>query len=180
MFFTEIGFSKIIIRTILSYDKNTDNYTPQSVLKSRQGYWIISVKNCWISTEPDPVLRRSVGDEINQCPEPIPPPLPDFSQMLPANGTPGTFHIHQNYPNPFNERTTIAYQIVAAAHVSVTVYNVRGEKVRTLENAFKAGGSHQTYWDGQDENGESVTSGVYFVHIKAGQEQQVIKMTLMK
>ena len=73
-----------------------------------------------------------------------------------------------NYPNPFNPETWIPYQLAEAADVSVKVYDVSGRLVRTISVGFKPVGYYLTreraaYWDGRNETGESVSSGVYFI-----------------
>ncbi len=87
-----------------------------------------------------------------------------------------------NYPNPFNPETWIPYQLAEAADVSVKIYDVGGHLVRTISIGFKPVGYYLTraravYWDGRNEVGESVSSGVYFLQFVAGDfatTQQVV------
>lgn len=75
---------------------------------------------------------------------------------------PSVHWLHQNYPNPFNSRTTIRYQLKQAGHVSIRIYNALGHQVRTLVSRQTAAGVHQVLWDGRDDSGAQVASGLYF------------------
>ena len=88
--------------------------------------------------------------------------------------------LSQNYPNPFNPTTTIAFSLATRGRVSVRVYNVAGELVRTLANGQHAAGPHAVTWDGRDEAGSPVSSGVYFYKLVAGSFSQTKKMVLLK
>ncbi|MBM4403804.1 MAG: choice-of-anchor J domain-containing protein [Candidatus Cloacimonetes bacterium] len=85
-----------------------------------------------------------------------------------------------NYPNPFNPETTIRYSVKEATPVTIEIYNVKGQLVRTLVNEAKASGSYSNVWNGMDNNGHSVSSGVYFYKMKAGSYSSTKKMILMK
>lgn len=99
---------------------------------------------------------------------------------------PSFFELKQNYPNPFNPSTTIRFQLRNAAQVSLIIYNLLGEKVRTLLDRRFEAGSHQIVWDGQDDFGKRVTSGVYFLQMVANKRNstnafvQIRKMILLQ
>ncbi len=95
---------------------------------------------------------------------------------------PRAFTLGQNYPNPFNPSTTIQYEIGEGQSVftRLTVHNIRGQVVRTLVNSLKQAGSFQVQWDGLDEAGRRVSSGLYFYRIVAGEYAQTRKMVLLK
>ncbi len=84
------------------------------------------------------------------------------------------------YPNPFNPSTTIAFSTPKTQKVAVTLYNLKGQKVRSLLNSDIKGGSHQLSWDGTDDHGRSVASGIYFARISTRGFHQTLKMILMK
>jgi len=88
--------------------------------------------------------------------------------------------LSQNYPNPFNPQTTIAFSIKDRGAVSVKVYNVAGELVRTLANEDRAAGSYTLTWDGRNDAGQPVSSGVYFYKLVANNFSQTKKMVLLK
>jgi hypothetical protein len=95
---------------------------------------------------------------------------------------PKAFAMSQNYPNPFNPSTTIAYDIPEGNNVQVqlNVYNMRGQLVRTLVDESKSEGSYQIQWDGSDNYGRRVSSGIYFYRIKAGEFSNTRKMVILK
>jgi hypothetical protein len=96
------------------------------------------------------------------------------------NPIPERYNLAQNYPNPFNPTTTVAYDIPVEAKVKLTIYNILGERVATLVDEFKPAGSYTTVWNGQTDNGSSVSSGIYFYRLTAGDYVKSMKMTLMK
>ncbi len=85
-----------------------------------------------------------------------------------------------NYPNPFNPSTTISFSVKEAVPVEIGIYNVKGQLVKTLVNGEKASGSHSIVWDGRDNSGQSVSSGVYYYKMNAGKYSSTRKMILMK
>ena len=91
-----------------------------------------------------------------------------------------SFALEHNYPNPFNPSTTIEYQLKTSASVRLTVYNLLGQKVRTLVNTRQIAGRHQAVWDGCDESGRPVSSGVYYYRLQAGAKMQTKKMMLLR
>ncbi|MCF7884994.1 MAG: T9SS type A sorting domain-containing protein, partial [Candidatus Marinimicrobia bacterium] len=94
--------------------------------------------------------------------------------------TPNEFKLSQNYPNPFNPTTTIEYTLPKTTNVTISVYNLVGELVnRITYNNLKAG-QHDFIWHSKDMNGHSVSSGVYFYELQAGNFHSVKKMVLMK
>ena len=98
----------------------------------------------------------------------------------PTQILPNTFALEQNYPNPFNPTTTISYSLVTKADVTVTVYNILGEKIRVFDEGMKSAGRHSVTWDSRNENGKSVASGVYFYKVQAGELVASRKMLLLK
>lgn len=93
---------------------------------------------------------------------------------------PKDFAASQNFPNPFNPSTTIKYQLPRAEHVSLKVYNAAGQLVRTLVEGQVDAGYHDVVWDSRNENGETVSSGVYFYRFNAGEYNNTVKMMLLK
>ncbi|MFQ6032538.1 MAG: T9SS type A sorting domain-containing protein [Candidatus Zixiibacteriota bacterium] len=90
------------------------------------------------------------------------------------------FELSQNYPNPFNPETHISFSLPKRKEVSLEVYNVYGQKVRTLLNTTLPVGWYKVTWDGKDDEGISVASGVYFYRLLAGDKMYTKKMILMK
>ena len=86
----------------------------------------------------------------------------------------------RNYPNPFNPTTTIKFVAPRTGELSMKVYNVRGELVRTLINGTVEQGENSIDWNGKDNRGSQVASGVYFYEVRMGNDVQVNKMALVK
>lgn len=84
------------------------------------------------------------------------------------------------YPNPFNPSTTIAFYTPHSMDLSVTLYNIKGQKVRILHSGRMGMGNHQLVWDGKDDGGRGVSSGIYFARVNAGKYIKNVKMVLMK
>ncbi|MBD3349020.1 MAG: T9SS type A sorting domain-containing protein [Candidatus Eisenbacteria bacterium] len=95
-------------------------------------------------------------------------------------GLPATFTLRQNAPNPFNPVTTIRYELPVDSDVLVSVYNVAGKLVRTLVDGRVEAGYHRAVWDGTDEKGRSVASGVYMYRLTAGGHRSRRMMVLLK
>lgn len=91
-----------------------------------------------------------------------------------------TFDLKQNYPNPFNADTYIGYQLQEASEVVIEIYNMLGQQIRTLVNEDKAAGYYTVQWDGRDNNGDLVVSGIYFYQIKAGDFIAIKKLVVLK
>ena len=85
-----------------------------------------------------------------------------------------------NYPNPFNPETTINYQLPEDSEVELIIYNIRGQKVKTLLNDIKPAGEHSVIWDGRDYSDKSVSSGIYFYKLKTKEDSQIRKMILLR
>lgn len=90
------------------------------------------------------------------------------------------FRLFPNYPNPFNSSTTIKYKIAKPAHVRLDVFNVRGKLVRTLVDANMPAGGYSTDFDGVDDRGAPLPSGLYFYQLVAGENIQLEKASLVK
>jgi len=97
-----------------------------------------------------------------------------------AGPTPKVTSLAQNYPNPFNPQTTIAFTLKDRGGVSLKVYSVNGELVRTLVNENRAANSYKVTWDGRNDAGSTVSSGVYFYKLVTNNFSQTKKMVLLK
>jgi hypothetical protein len=93
---------------------------------------------------------------------------------------PEAFRLSQNYPNPFNPQTRIVYQLPRVEQVRLVVYNVRGQAVCRLVDEEQGAGEHEVVWNGVDEAGRPVASGIYFYQLVAGPFAETRKMLLLK
>lgn len=89
-------------------------------------------------------------------------------------------HLYANVPNPFNPTTTIRYELAARVPVTLAVYDVRGRLIRRLVNATRGAGVYNAVWDGTNETGERVSSGVYFYKLTTPSFTQTRKMVILK
>ncbi len=105
----------------------------------------------------------SVEDEINS-----------------ENILPEAYALEQNYPNPFNPETRIRYAIPEQGHVTLKIYRINGQLVRTLQDADQSPGRYERIWDGNNEFGNKEGSGVYFYRLQSNNFTQVRKMILLK
>ena len=90
------------------------------------------------------------------------------------------FSLSQNYPNPFNPETTIRYAVPAETQITVAIYNTMGQRVRTLVQREQAAGYHRVVWDGRDDTGHAVASGLYLCRMEVGEYSAVRKLMLMR
>jgi hypothetical protein len=96
------------------------------------------------------------------------------------SAVPKSYSLKQNYPNPFNPETVIEYNLPASGHVTLTVFNVVGQKVIDVVNGYESAGNKQAVWNGRDENGREVQSGVYFYRLTTDNFSMTRKMMLLK
>jgi len=104
---------------------------------------------------------------------------------LSVQAAPKTSSLHQNFPNPFNPDTWIPYQLMEDAFVVIRIHSVTGQLIRTLELGHKRAGFYTNrdkaaFWDGRDEEGESVGSGIYFIHFEGGSFSAMRKMVMIR
>ena len=108
-----------------------------------------------------------------------------FLEYLLASLTPKETALLPNYPNPFNPETWIPYQLAQPTDVTISIYAIDGTVMRTLDLGHKPPGVYQdktlaAYWDGKNEVGESVASGMYFYTLKVGNFKSTRKMLIRK
>ena len=156
------NLDKVGTYTILIYAENSDGVsmpmTTRITVPKRQ------------SVEPDGKLATAWGDMKNA----------DSTEVLPSRSD-----LRQNYPNPFNPDTWMPYQLANVANVVINIYDSSGRLMRRLDLGYKPAGYYLSrnkaaYWDGRNEAGEHVASGVYFYSIKAGDLATMRKMIVMR
>ncbi len=117
-------------------------------------------------------LRRAV-DDLMEWSTPV-------EEITGAGDVPKSFTLSQNYPNPFNPATQIIYSLPQRSHVTLSVYNILGQKVTTLVDEQKAAGTYTVDWNGTSNNGVMVATGIYLYKMDAGQHSDAKKMLLLK
>ncbi len=98
----------------------------------------------------------------------------------PPASTPSSFALHANYPNPFNPETTIGFDLPSSADALLEVFDVAGQLQRVLLAGRMEGGRHHVAWDGRDDEGRRVGSGVYLYRLRAGVSDEARRMVLLK
>ncbi len=169
------------------------NSVGQNFVRPNSGYHVANFtsntvsaqKNYWPRTPPTlcaPLASKFLGsvdysDDLG-CSAPslvsiMPPP--------PAATGPATFSVSQNYPNPFNPTTTISYDVPnPGSRVEIVLYDVAGRLIKTLVSENKVAGSYQVGWNGRNNRGEPVASGVYFLRMRAGSFLATKKLVMLK
>jgi hypothetical protein len=101
-------------------------------------------------------------------------------ESVDLHNLPTTIQLSPNYPNPFNPSTTIEYAIPAEMNVELVVYNMLGQKLKVLHSGTQKAGYHRLQWDGTNEYGSSMASGIYIYRLKTEEKVLIRKMILMK
>ncbi len=128
---------------------------------------ILDGQNSWVFfSQPTIGATNAGGQVVAITPNPV--------------GSIQKFELLPNYPNPFNPSTTISYRVPHNAHVTITIFNVLGQKVRTLVNQVQAAGEYTVQWDGKDDLGRNMSSGLYLYTLKAGKFHSIRKMLLVR
>jgi hypothetical protein len=120
------------------------------------------------------VYTTEVEYAVMICPKPSPVEEEEGSFV------PQDFELYQNYPNPFNNETVIRFNLLKPAEVTLAVYNILGQKVRTIVEGRLGAGPQTLSWDGQDEKGNDLSSGIYFYRLKAGELTETKRLVLLK
>ncbi len=97
-----------------------------------------------------------------------------------AGAIPTAFALKQNYPNPFNPATIIEFALPEAQTIALEIYNILGQRVRTLIRGFREAGTHTVVWNGTDDKNADVPSGIYFCRLTTGTSARISKMTLIR
>jgi hypothetical protein len=104
----------------------------------------------------------------------------DVGDWTDNSSAPQTFTLFQNRPNPFNPETEISYYLPQACQVRLTIYNLLGQTIRTLCDGYQEAGIQTLIWDGRDNGGVQLSSGIYFYRLQADDFYQTKKMLLLK
>ncbi len=146
-----------------SLDSDGDGFTNGQELQDPNGSWTSGSSG-------DFNLVTNPGD-----PNSKPNPTSVVDEKIPSS-----FKLLNNYPNPFNPSTRIAFEIPQSEFVSLKVYNISGELIYSLIEENLAAGRYEKIWNGKDNSGRNVSSGVYIYRLKAGQFDKSARMILMK
>ena len=101
-------------------------------------------------------------------------------QIAADHALPVRVTLAQNHPNPFNPRTSIEFGLPSASHVQLVVFDTLGRRVRTLVDAHRPAGNHSVLWDGRDQRGARVATGIYLYRLRGAGSEITKRMILMK
>ncbi len=157
--------------------------TPQLI--PGQGYWMAALNACAVTfnlQEPMDLAALQTKNPVNytilQKTMPPAPPILSTASEIPA--IPDNNILSYNYPNPFNPETTICYSLKTAGLTQIYIYNLMGQRIRTLLEMQQATGLQQIRWDGRDDHGEMMSSGVYLYSIQTPDFAETKKMIMLK
>jgi hypothetical protein len=138
------------------------------------GFSLMYMSDCG----PDvPIMRNQImADVINWMNNLTNPDITGDKDTPPAY----TYYLERNYPNPFNPVTTIKFGLKKRGHVTLKIYNVAGQLVRTLVNGVRDSGHHKITWDGRNNDGVSIASGIYFYKMETKNFRAAHKMVMLR
>ena len=146
---------------VIFYSVESGSYTLSIVLERYEPYvhdsLLIDGENVYLDIE----LAKKVS-EVDQ------------------NSIPTVLHMVYNYPNPFNPETTIVFEIVNESYIEIDIFNVKGQKIKSLKNEHFTKGRYEITWNGIDETGQPVSSGNYYVRITDSKNTYTRKILLLK
>ncbi len=167
------SLGKLRLKQLLPFNNGQAHLLAQTLaaghLRGKTGRLKFSFENL------SPLISNVVVRRPERGVPPLAKPGADSSSTLPTR-----FELSQNYPNPFNPTTTITLSLPQESKVSLEVYDITGRKVRTLLKEALPAGVHKISWDGRNENGEAVGSGVYIYRVVAGAFKESRKMALLR
>jgi parallel beta-helix repeat protein len=171
---------EVILKLIINenYQEAKDKLE-EDILVKMDGYFYGDPEDDWIVTQVKqeliyPMVRNLIQDLEGLLQK------PNWDTDKVFSPSPDKFEISQNYPNPFNPSTTIRYQLAKDSEVTLKVYNLLGQVVKTLVDDYQSSGYYQVMWDRKNDVGIDVSSGVYFYHFQSGDFSQVRKMILVQ
>lgn len=148
--------------TLAFQDSDGDGFTNGQELGDPNG--------TWRSGQPNPGNSSAVSNPGN----PLSTGVEDVAEI------PSSYRLLNNYPNPFNPSTVITFEIPQSENVSLKVFNINGQLIRTLTNENLTAGKYEKTWNGKNEIGNEVSSGIYIYRLTAGKFDRSARMVLMK
>ncbi len=151
---------------LAALDSDGDGFTNGEELQDPNGEWVQG------NADPgDPNAVTHPGDPDDH------PPIVSVDN---ESNVENNFILYNNYPNPFNPTTKIAFNVPVNSEISLAVYSVNGDLVKILAQDNYAPGRYEALWNGRNETGQKVSSGIYFYRFSAGQFVQTKRMVLLK
>ncbi len=164
----------------------TMNGLPENPSTNSSGYYSGTVEYDWSGTV-TPMKTEYTFSPSNRSYSNV--TSDQFNQNYTGEGTnvsetqeskPYVFQLNQNYPNPFNPQTVIEYALPKDCQVQIAIYNLLGQKIRTLIDQYQTKGQKKIHWDGKDDEGNELAGGIYFYRLQAGDFSETKKMVLLR
>ena len=164
------------------------NWTPDRTLVTTAQ----EAGKAWSESDGTLILQKDDMAEFSFSPDRLPGPGMVRDYIIVAQGlyhpdygvysdlVPSGYHLYSNYPNPFNPSTIVSFDLPTASDVKLQIFNINGRLVRTLVDRHYAAGHAEVEWNGRNDAGEQVSSGVYMYRLQTGQFTQTKKMVLVK
>ncbi len=159
------GFEDFWNENLANIDSDGDGFTNGQELQDPAGLWRTG--------QPNP------GD-INLVTNPGDPNSKPSTTSLDDINLFAKYELHNNYPNPFNPSTKISFTIPRSEFVTLKIYDIKGQEIKTLVNGNYPAGTYQLEWNGKDKNNRNVAAGVYVYTINAGHFSKSARMILLK
>lgn len=181
-YYMDVDFNEWFLEGKYEYMYDTNMRLNQSAYYIYMGEWYLSEQVDYIYDANGNMIEWLVSDVMFNSVQPSFRRIYTFTQMSsnPENIATPFFTGLSLYPNPFNPQTTIAFGMEKAGNVEIAIFNIKGQKVRNLASNMKSSGKHQITWNGTDDNGRALSSGLYFVTLKSDREQLSRKLILQK
>ena len=147
------------------YIQQIASYKPGPLIKAEMNYFNVANPGAKMSGNIDYTPYRTT---------------PPFAKALAGLELPEAYGLSDNYPNPFNPTTTISYSLATSGHTTVDIYNILGQKITSLVSQYQEAGKHSVIWNGRNESGDMVASGVYFYRLISGDFIDSKKMLFLR
>ncbi len=170
----------VTLPPVYALDTRVGVYKEALNLQPATGYWIYLSDDVQIDV--DIQIGGSQSQSVNhlQAASPPPPPPPGATTVVEIDDSPARFQLLQNYPNPFNAETKIEYTLPDPAQLFLAVYNIHGQRVRILYDGLMNAGRHSVAWDGTENAGEPVPSGIYIIRLQSRNRVKSIKCLMVR
>ena len=177
----------MVLTPAFTWDVNNGCYISANMLSEQNGYWVAVLGQCDLtvsnaagsSSQPKFTQKKFVEFSNVYGETPPSPPTIDW-QTGEILQIPEKFVLRQNYPNPFNPVTNIKFDLPENSLVEIFIYNILGQKVKTLVNNYLQAGNHTIVWNGMNDYDQQLSTGIYLCFIKAGEFKAINKLLLLK
>lgn len=176
------GIKQIMTTSMLGMDNNTGDfhgYIGTEAIVLQQGEATVLG---YILTPYEKGLSKENRENVNKLKNNLKSFAVIQNLKMPVldSNTPSEFELKQNYPNPFNPVTKIEFSLKNSGQTELTIYNALGQKIRSLVNRYLVAGSYSIHWDGKDDQGQQVASGIYIYRLRQGDMMLQKKMVLVR